>query len=321
MSRNVVNDYIKISKKNIKSYIKLVMGNKYNNMIFEKLINKYINTRYYDMYERIRENEEKNINYYLKETSLKLIEENPKNEETVKLMFGLFHYILYFDDVKSTESLESLVDKLKQYINNNIKYDFSKEQLINIIKTDKQLKEEYISLYKTPYFHINKTKTNIKNLYNVTSTYEIKFPKLYSEYAIEKVSNSKIIKEDRQMIEYYLVSIDLLNKIIDSNFNINYLVNFDIKIKEKKTKWARMLNIIDCEIVKEHLNFKISYQDFIENQNIIKELIHQGYHFALIIDDSYTKDLTQDNTLVIFTYIIVHENKKLYRGIKNIVIM
>lgn len=82
-----------------------------------------------------------------------------------------------------------------------------------------------------------------------------------------------------------------------------------------------MLNIVDCEIVKEHLNFKISYQNFIENQDIIKELIHQGYHFALIIDDSYTKDLTQDNTLVIFTYIIVHENRKIYRGIKNIVIM
>lgn len=321
MSRNVVNDYIKISKKSNKSYLKLIMGTKYNNMIFEKLFSEYINVRYYDMYENVSKSEEKNINYYLKKTSIKLIEENPKNYQVVKLTFGLFKYILYFDNVKEVDSWEILINKLKNSLNSELKYEFPSEQLIAMITETEKHKQEYLNIFKTNNFNLTKTKTNIKSLYDISVDYDIKFPRLYSEYAIEKVSNEEVIKEDRQLVEYYLVSIDLLKDIIDNKFNNNYLVSFNINLQEKKNKWTRLLNVIDSEVIKEHLIFKITYTTFTENKNSINKLINEGFHFALIIDETYTNNLVEDQNLAIFTYIIVHEKKEIYKNIKNIVIM
>ena len=58
-------------------------------------------------------------------------------------------------------------------------------------------------------FILSFQKTNIKRLENISIDYDIKFPKLYSEYAIDKVFNSGVIGEDKIFIEYYLVCLDL----------------------------------------------------------------------------------------------------------------
>ena len=86
-------------------------------------------------------------------------------------------------------------------------------------------------------FILSFQKTNIKRLENISIDYDIKFPKLYSEYAIDKVFNSGVIGEDKIFIEYYLVCSNILKKIIAGDFSFNYLVDFDINMRDKCNGW------------------------------------------------------------------------------------
>ena len=56
MSCNVVGNYIKMIKKNIKSYIELIMGDMFDSYVFDELLNVYINARYYNAYEKVSKN-------------------------------------------------------------------------------------------------------------------------------------------------------------------------------------------------------------------------------------------------------------------------
>ena len=258
MSCNVVGNYIKMIKKNIKSYIELIMGDMFDSYVFDELLNVYINARYYNAYEKVSKNFENNINYYVKEASLKLMKDNALKKDVIKIMFGLFRFVPYFDDVKKGVSWNIVIDKIQLYLKGNgfENLDFS-NALLMLIKKDEDVKNEYLSLFDNNNFILSFQKTNIKRLENISIDYDIKFPKLYSEYAIDKVFNSGVIGEDKIFIEYYLVCSNILKKIIAGDFSFNYLVDFDINMRDKKNKWSWMLNIVDNEIVKENLSFKI----------------------------------------------------------------
>lgn len=322
MSCNVVNDYIKIVCKNIKSYFQLIMGKDFDNAVFLELMNSYMNVRYYNAYSRISKNFENNINYYVKETSLCLMERNIDKKDIIKIMFGLFRFVPYFDDVKENVSWNIVIDKLQLYLDDNkFEYNNFKSELLTLIKRDVNRKKEYLSLFDNDNFVLNIKKTNIKGLENITIGYDIKFPKLYSEYAIEKVFNSGIVCEDKLMMEYYLVSSIILKDIIKGDFSFKYLVDFDISMHEKKNKWLWLLNILDSDVVKESVSFKIEYSDFINNKKLIYDLMRDGFNFAVIIDDSYDLDLTNDNRLTVFSYIIVSEIKSRYMDSGKVVVL
>lgn len=322
MSCNVVGNYIKMIKKNIKSYIELIMGDMFDSYVFDELLNVYINARYYNAYEKVSKNFENNINYYVKEASLKLMKDNALKKDIIKIMFGLFRFVPYFDDVKKGVSWNIVIDKIQLYLKGNgfENLDFS-NALLTLIKKDEDVKNEYLSLFDNNNFILSFQKTNIKRLENISIDYDIKFPKLYSEYAIDKVFNSGVIGEDKIFIEYYLVCSNILKKIIAGDFSFNYLVDFDINMRDKKNKWAWMLNIVDNEIVKENLSFKIKYSDFVDNKKFIYDLIRDGFRFAVILDDSYDLDLLTDSKLSVFSYIIVSEMKNRYSELGKVVVL
>lgn len=322
MSCNVVGNYIKMIKKNIKSYIELIMGDMFDGYVFDELLNVYINARYYNAYEKVSKNFENNINYYVKEASLKLMKDNALKKDIIKIMFGLFRFVPYFDDVKKGVSWNIVIDKIQLYLKGNgfENLDFS-NALLTLIKKDEDVKNEYLSLFDNNNFILSFQKTNIKRLENISIDYDIKFPKLYSEYAIDKVFNGGVIGEDKIFIEYYLVCSNILKKIITGDFSFNYLVDFDINMRDKKNKWSWMLNIVDNEIVKENLSFKIKYSDFVDNKKFIYDLIHDGFRFAVILDDSYDLDLLTDSKLSVFSYIIVSEMKNRYSELGKVVVL
>ena len=62
MSCNVVNEYIKMTEKNIKKYFNLILDKKFDAEIFSHLFKEYVNVRYFNLYERVSKNNENNIN-------------------------------------------------------------------------------------------------------------------------------------------------------------------------------------------------------------------------------------------------------------------
>ena len=66
----------------------------------------------------------------------------------------------------------------------------------------------------------------ISKTHNVSLDYWFQIPKLYSEYAIDKVYNTDTINEDKMYIEYYIVTSKLLTEITNFDFSNNYLIDF-----------------------------------------------------------------------------------------------
>lgn len=321
MSCNVVFEYINFSRNNINEYIKMAMKKKYDKEMFLELIKTYIDVRYYNLYENNCNTFEANINYHMKEKTLDLMAKNEEKRDIIKLMFGLFKFVLYMDNVINVVSVDELVDKICNYLDNKISLDSDFEiKLKEMLKNNEKRKKVLFDSFDNKDFFIVRKKTNIKKLYNVSIDYNLHFPKLYSEYAINKVFNGGIISEDKLYVEYYLISDIILKQIIDGNFSINYLIDFNADMIDKKNKMSRLLNIIDSDIVKDKVNLKIKYCDFKNNKDYIYDLIKDGYKFAIILDDSYNSEKISQNKLQVFSYILTNNKKFVCEDVDKIVI-
>ena len=94
MSCNIVNEYIDFSRKAIKKYVKMILERYYDQDLFDDVINAYINTRYYDMYQNVDDRFKVNIVYYLKK-ALEKVKDDDTYKNKARYMFHTFKYILY----------------------------------------------------------------------------------------------------------------------------------------------------------------------------------------------------------------------------------
>ena len=181
----------------------------------------------------------------------------------------------------------------------------------NIIKELVDKKNKFMSNFFSKNFEVNYYLTNLKKVYNVTISHNIKFPKLYSEYAIDKVYNTDIIGEDKLFIEYQMVNVRFLSEIIQGDFSKNYLLEFQTTIFDKKEKLVRLLKLIDNDITKENFSMKIDYFYYKNNRDNVLDLINNGYNFCIFLDNSYNPDDENNNLInTVFKYIMIKVNSK-----------
>ena len=307
MSCNIVNEYIAFSKKSIKKYLQITLERYFDQDIYDDLINAYINTRYYNLYEEISNRFEVNITYYLKK-SIEEIKDDPKYKKKASAMFYLFKYIFYFDNVRECSSVRNLIKEINDFRKETLSLidDEFETNFYHILKEDLLAKKRFIDSFEDKNFSINYLKINKDQIFDCELEHKIKFPKLYSEYAINKVFNSKDIKEQRLFVSYSLVTVKVLEDIIKGNFKKTYLVDYSLSLKDKPKKKKRILNIINNDIVKEKIILKITYEEYVKEKEEIYSLIKEGFEFALIIPNDIK---VSDELLIlfkIFTYIITN---------------
>ena len=317
MSCNIVNEYVSYSKKSIKKYLQMILGRYFDQDIYDDLINAYINTRYYNMYDVVDKHFEVNIAYYLKK-SLEGVKDDSKYKKKASAMFYLFKYILYFDNVRECKSVRTLISEIDLYRREKLELidDDFEVNFYNLLKDDLIAKKNFIDSFDNKNFSINYIKINKEGIFDSRLDYNLKFSKLYSEYAINKVFNSKDIKEQRLFVTYPLVTVKILQDIIKGNFKKEYLVPYSMSLKDKPKKKKRILNIIDNDIVKEKLALKISYDDYINNKEDIYELTRNGFRVAIELDSKV--ELTEELLVLfkIFSYIIT-DNTDIYNNLKD----
>ena len=68
MSSNIIKEYVSYSQKSIKKYMQVILEQYFDQDVYDDLINAYINTRYYNMYEKVSDRFEVNIVHYLKKS-------------------------------------------------------------------------------------------------------------------------------------------------------------------------------------------------------------------------------------------------------------
>lgn len=305
---NNIDKYIKFIKDYLTEYFKLIVKDKYKRIVYNEMLNTYIDIRYFNKYDKKYKQIEKNIEYYIQENLRTLIEEDNKLVKNVNELYYFFWYLLYLDNTLEYDNLDKLIDKIiidrKEKLGLND--DITKE-LKSLVKESEKKKNNFFNEYLSDTFNLELKSTNIKNVYNVLLSYNIKFPKIYSSYSINRVFKSDIISEDMCFIEYNMISKIVLDNIINKEYNKEYLVDFPFIITSKKEKTNRLLNIITNDLIRENVIIKVTYEYYTKYKSFISDLIKDGVKFAVIIDDTFDYEESSIIWLNIFTYIITNK--------------
>lgn len=323
MTTNVMEEYLNITKEYIIKYMKLVMQNKYNKEVCERMISKYIETRYNNYYEDEIEKSmsvRKRIMEEIKQTAERLIENNIDKKENVDNMCIFFYYILYFDNLISAKDIISEVyniHKLRKKLLNKDEQDFFEKLKETIFNWQKDIKN-LLERYETKEFELKiSTYKNIKNVYRVNLNYNIRFSQIYSTLAINKAFNTGIINEDKLYIEYYLIVVKIIKDIIKQDFKKQYILEFASSLLEKEKKIKSIINIINNEAIQEKISLKIKYNDFSKNKQQVYDLMRSGFKIAVILDKSFEVNYENIEKLNMFSYVLVNKESEEYEKIVN----
>ncbi len=314
---NMLEEYINFERVNIKNFAKENLANIYDEELFEPLLDTYIKTRYYNYFDEEDENLEESIFKQLNKTLTKLMD-GTDNETKDKLaeMYVLFNYILCFDNVNNMDDkglIKLLCDHRKDLFGT---FDsLFQENITKLLTTTNKKRKKFLDYLSNDDFSLDRYTTSKENVIDIELNYNLKFPKIYSEYAIDRVFNSEDIGEDKLLIEYYLVT-DLIIKDIKSNMiNNRYLLEFTASLFENKEKLQKVLTIVQSECFKAQAVFKISIEDYAKYGNNIKDMIRDGYKFAI---DIGRENIDDDFVLFsIFEYIIVGKRSKYCKQAKE----
>lgn len=323
MSINIMNKYIEITKKQISTYLKLVFEKQYNKRYNDIYTEKYINSRYYNFFNDNDENTtiRKIVLEELRKTQEYLISTYLQEKEIIEKIHIFFCYFLYFDDVvycKDVKIKISQIAKLRKKILNKECEEFE-ENLYREMITLNDEKEKLLSNFDTDEFSLKiKNYKTVKNIYRVILKQNIKFPIEYSELAVNKVFNVGIINEDKLIIEYYLITVQIIKDIIRQNFKKQYIVEFAETLLSKPKKILGILNVIDNSAIQDKISLKVRYEYYLENKEKIYELMREGYRFAIILDNSFEVDYKNMENLKMFKYVLLNRESKHYSKIMKL---
>lgn len=304
---NIASEYIDFSRNSIKKYLMLILDHYFDQDIYDDMINAYVNTRYYNLYPVMDEKFEANIVYYLKK-SVKDIDE--KFKDKARYMFKMFKYILYFDGAFECDSVRKLISEIKMFrlIELKISDGNFESKLYNMLEEDLLAKKNFLESFSDKNFSMKYLKLKDQVFY-CTLEHNLKFSKLYSDYAIEKVFCNKVISEQKLFVSYSLACIRALEDVIKGNFDKVYILDYVFSLVSKPKKNQRLLKTIDNDIIKEKLVLKIKYSDYVANHDAVYDLTRNGFKIALEIDSSFEFNDENSKILKIFAYIITSDSK------------
>ena len=311
MSNNISKEYVSFAKKNIYEYLKIIMNKKFKKDIADILVEEYMSVRYYNYFEIKYKNSVTNINYYLKNKAKELIDtDNEDYINDVKNTYLSFKYILYFDSVLEYDSLKDLIIEIEDFRMKKMELygEGFQNELANLVKSNTKRKKIFLESFDNDKFTLTLKKTNNKNVLITDLSYNITFPKIYSEYSKNKVYNSGIVNEDKTFIIYHLTSLLILNNVIKGEYDKKYIVDFPLSIFEKKDKLNRLLNTIDSDVVKDNIIIRFTYSNYLEYKETIDNLIKLGYKFCIELDEQFDYQEKSKIWLELFTYIIVTDD-------------
>ena len=322
MTINIMNEYIELTKKQINEYMKLVFEEKFNQTYCDLFSERYINIRYFNYYENeYHESTRKKILDHLKKVGEEIIINNIQDRELIETMRVFFYYVLYFDNVVYYKDLKqkiSKINKVKKRVFNTETYDFE-EKLYQKMQEIVNEKEELIKRFSSEEFYIKLTNYPDKlKVYRVNLKFQnIKFPLEFSDFAINKAFQMGLVSEDKLVIEYYLVVLQILKDVLKLNFKKKYVLEFAETLLKKPKKIRGFLSIINNPIIQEKISLKIKYEEFLKNSETVFELMREGYKITVILDNSFEPNFKNIESLQMFEFVIINRNLKNYVEIMN----
>lgn len=307
---NMLEEYLNFEKNNITQFAKEILSEKFDENFFNPLLKVYIENRYYNYYNENDLTFDDNIMSRLEKTFINMTKGFNKEEKSKVIdNYLVFNFILYYDGVSFLKEpiFYSLLRKYRMKLF-NLDDKLFQENITKFIYNANKRREKFYKIFETKDFYLKQVPTNIENVIDIVLGYNIEFPKLYSEYAIDRVFESTSINEEKMFVEYQLVTLNILKDIRNCNFDKNYLIEFATSLFENKEGLKDLLNGFSNDCFKNQSVFKIKYEDYCKYGNDIKEMIKDGYLFAIMLnDEEEIDDLIIFN---IFKYIIVSNDSK-----------
>lgn len=267
---NVMVEYLKLNKKFINKYIKIMLGNKYNAKIAENFYEVYVQNRYLLLDEKMGKNNfKREILNELEKLKIKLIKEDKKIKIIAEQIRIFYDYIMYFDNVIYSKNIEKIVIQAVEKRKKITKRDDEqlKEKIEQVYNEYKNEVQNLINRYKSTEFYLEFTPAKERpKIKKVEIQQNIKFPLLYSEYAISKAIETNPIVEDICFVKYYMLSSKVIEDIITNKQKNEYIVRFPISILNKQQKKKRLMEIINAEFLKYKITLQIDYKDLEKNK-------------------------------------------------------
>lgn len=316
MSQNVAKEFLKFKRKEITKFANLGLGSIYSKKVFEPLLDVYFNYRYYNI---DNDMQKKNmiflLNNHLVETAKELLE-NEENKHVSEILF-YFGFIYYFDNIVDNTDYEAIANQINDFRSVKLKLEpLNIEEVVELFKSFKERLDNFLKEFESNDFKVDIINTNNKHCYNTLIRHNVKIPRLYSDYAINKVYNSGIVAENKLFVIYYMIMAKVIEDVNNMEYKKHYLVPFEVSIIEKKEKSNRIFNVIDDDMAKEHIIIKVSYQDYLDNKDFINEKINLGYRFALVLDNKFKFTTDMEIMFSLFNYILVN-NDSLFNRIED----
>ena len=294
---NIVDIYTNSILDEFCCYAEIIMDKYYIPSIFEELTKEYIKIRYYNTYPA-KQNYKTTVSYYFKLKVQELKEKYVENIKNIEFMEEIFQYLTYLETDVDSDEVNRIEKNLERLVRN--KYDIRKDiEFSRKYKEYRKKRKDFFKAYETNDFELIVRNTKYPRLRNTVLSSNIEMPDLYSDLAIISTFNSGIIKEDKLFVLYNLIGIEILKEILDFNYSERYLAEFDVGLFKKEDKLARLLKIVDNDITKDKLCFKIKYTELLENKKEVFELINAGYNFAVVKDENYSSEFNK-----LFKYVL-----------------
>lgn len=320
MNNNIINEYINFTRISLKNYAKMILVKDYNNDIFEQVLKIYIDIRYFNFGEKIHDEFSLNVvfNLFDQITNKKKIK---GDDELVEKTFKIFKYLIYFDNVLESASMNETIKELSAFRKKELGIQSDEkfaDELFALVRDDLFDKKDFLDKHDDENFTLNYILTDIDNVFDTYLEHNLKFPKLYNATSINKVFNSKEISEKRLFIEYTYVVITILKDIIKGEFDKKYLLNYVSELNNKKNTLNGLMKIISHDIAKEKTSIKITYHDFNENKELFYTNMRSGFNYAIIIDDEFILDDNSLQLLSVFKYIIINHKNMYYKDLSDL---
>lgn len=312
---SIVQEYIKLTRKNITNYIKLVLDNKFVRKYSDEYLNIYIYNRYHETQEN---------NVQLKTQILKaldnkkkeLIENYPEKSAIIERMAIFYKYVLYFDNVIKTNNIEKIVDRICEKRKIFKEDENFKQQLLDLLENNNIEMNKLLETVKCKEFELEQKRIlQKKYVYETKLTYHIEFPILYSKYAIQKAFETGNILEDKLFVEYNLVAGQVLTDIRKDNIKKQYIIEFSENIFKKKQKLKKLIEIIENPTIQERISLKINSTGFEKNKEHIYDLMRMGFKFSIVLDEKFKFNTSEIEKLNMFKHVIADKQKQYYEDI------
>ncbi len=307
---NMLEEFLNFEKNNLTLFAKEVLSDYYDESIFTELLNVYIDDRYYDYNSDNDISFEDNIMNHIEKTFFNITDGIPEEEKKKAIEnYLIFTFILYFDGVLFIDD-QIFISLLKKYRMKLFKMDddLFQENISKFINNTNKKREKFYKIFDTKDFSITENITSLDNVVNVELKHNINFPKIYSDYAIDRVFDSSSISEDKMFVEYQLITRKILKDIKECNFDKNYLLDFPNSLFENKDGLKNLLGSFNNDCFKNQAIFKIKYEDYCKYGNDVKDMVKEGFILAMELGiEEEVEDLFVFN---IFKYIILDKDSK-----------